>query len=136
MSCNKFDKKDSNYYTKDDSPDFYCIKCLNSALPLQNLDNNRFQLVVNAINCPDEYDTYDIQLSQSQKDMIKKLNVAIGSGMSIDHDDEDINPINCKYYTIEEHNKKKFDSTKHFSILHLNIHSLEFHIEDLQSGKT
>jgi hypothetical protein len=77
---------------------------------------------------------YDIQLSQSQKNIVKKLNVAIGSGMSMDYDDEDINPINCKYYTIEEHNKKKFDSTKHFSILHLNIHSLEFHIEDLRTS--
>ena len=131
--CNKFDKKDYDYFQKDETPDFYCIKCL-QALPLQNLDNNHFDLAIKAIDCPDEFNANDIQLSQSQKEMIKKINQAISTGLCNDDDDDDINPVDCKYYTIDEHNNKKFNSIKHFSLLHLNIHSLEFHIEELRTA--
>ena len=133
-SCNKFDKNDYNYYQNNNSPEFFCLECLKTALPLQSLDNNHFQLAIKAINCPDEYDADEIQLSHTQKEMIKKLNTAIASGIDLESEDDDIRPINCKYYTTEQFSKKKFGSTKHLSILHLNIHSLEFHIEDLRTS--
>ena len=43
-----------------------------------------------------------------------------------------VHPIDCKYYSIEEFNGKRYNSIKNFSILHLNIHSLEFHIDELR----
>ena len=132
-SCNKFEKKDYQFYQNDESPDFYCLKCLAYALPFQNLDNNHFNLATKAVNCPDNFDANEIELTLTQKDMIKKLNRAIETGIHMEIDDDDINPINCKYYLPEEFNKKKFTSVKHFSILHLNIHSLEFHIEELRT---
>ena len=68
--------------------------------------------------------------------MIKEINKAIDRGFDLDDDSPDteneINPIDCKYYTINQLNDKKLNSVKHFSILHLNIHSLEFHIEELR----
>ena len=133
--CNKFDKKDYNYFQKDEAPDFFCLKCLTETLPLQTLDNNHFDLAIKAINTPDEFNANDIQLTKSQKDMIKKINHAIGTGIDPDYYDEDtINPVDCKYYTIDEHNGKKFNSSKHFALLHLNIHSLEFHIDKLRTA--
>ena len=40
----------------------------------------------------------------------------------IDNDSDDTSPINCNYYDIGEFQKGKFDSSKSFSIFHLNIH--------------
>ena len=74
----------------------------------------------------------NIQLTQSQKDMIDKINTSLGKDIRYDYVDEDTDPIDCKYYSVNEHNNKKFNSNKHFSLLHLNIHSLQFHIEELR----
>ena len=123
-NCNKFEKKDYQLYQNDDAPDFYCLKCLASTFPFQSLDNNHFHLANKAINCPNNYDAKEIELTLTQKNMIKKLNTAIETGIHMEVDDDDINPINCKYYSTEEFNKKKFNPVKHFSILHLNIHYL------------
>ena len=40
--------------------------------------------------------------------------------------------MNCNYYDIDEFNKAKFNPSKSFSILHLNIHSIKKHIEELR----
>ena len=49
---------------------------------------------------------------------------------------ENTNPENentnfCKYYDVNKFTNKKFKSESNFSILHLNIASLQFHFEDL-----
>ena len=67
--------------------------------------------------------------------MIRKINNSISKGFDFDDgdlDDEDVDIIDCKYYTIEELNAKRYNSLKNFSILHLNIHSLEFHLDELR----
>ena len=69
------------------------------------------------------------------------MNEALNRGLNLNfYDDKadtdnanDENPIDCKYYTIEQINEKKTNSIKYFSILHLNIHCLEFHIEELRT---
>ena len=43
----------------------------------------------------------------------------------INEENKDISPANCKCYTIEEFQSQ---NDKHFSILHLNISSVEFQI--------
>ena len=40
--------------------------------------------------------------------------------------------VDCKYYSAESFKEMKFNSAREFSILHLNIHSIEAHIEDLR----
>ena len=43
------------------------------------------------------------------------------------------NPLNdCTYLSVDEFKMKKFDPSKVFSVLHLNIHSIEKHIEELR----
>ena len=49
-----------------------------------------------------------------------------------DEGDEETAPINCNYYNYEEFSKANFDSSTSFSILHLNIHSIQLHIESLR----
>ena len=41
--------------------------------------------------------------------------------------------INCDYFNPDEFIKAKFNSTKEFSIFHLNIHSIQLHIEQLKN---
>ena len=61
--------------------------------------------------------------------------------MDDDYDDDDnvnpdgdlVSPINCNYYDYEEFSNSKFDSSKSFSVLHLNIHSIQKHIESLRT---
>ena len=40
--------------------------------------------------------------------------------------------MNCKYYSITEFEQAKFKPEKTFSILHLNIHSIQLHIAELR----
>ena len=41
-------------------------------------------------------------------------------------------PLSCSYYSCEDFIKAKFESQKNFSILHINIHSIQRHIEELR----
>ena len=45
-----------------------------------------------------------------------------------DHDQ----PLSCSYYSCEEFVKAKIEPHKNFSILHLNIHSIQLHVEELR----
>ena len=47
-------------------------------------------------------------------------------------EDDGTPPINCNYYDINEFTKAKFNASKSFSVLHLNIHSVNKHIEELR----
>ena len=52
------------------------------------------------------------------------------------NDDEDefsSPPIDCKYYYIDDFVNAKFYSKKTTSIFHVNIHSIEKHIDELRS---
>ena len=138
VKCNKLDKKDYKTYQDDKNLQFYCIKCLANSLPLLKLDNNQFDLTTQGIDFPDEVNIDELFLSTSQLSMIKKVNEAIDNGLDLDDEsaeidpENELHPIDCKYYNIEQFNGKRFNSIKHFSILHLNIHSIEFHIEELR----
>ena len=96
-------------------------------MPFLNLDNNQFNLTTKGIDYPDEVNIDEIFLSTTQLNMMQKINKAIDNSFNFNDDKVDldtenkINPIDCKYYTINQ-----------FSILHLNIHSLEFHMEELR----
>ena len=46
-------------------------------------------------------------------------------------DPDNINHNFCSYYETEDFIKAKFDPNSNFSILHLNIASLQFHFEEL-----
>ena len=70
-----------------------------------------------------------MKLDERQLDMIKKINATMEGNEDLDLE---TNPINCKYYSIEQFKRKKINPTKQFSILHLNIHSLELHLPELR----
>ena len=55
--------------------------------------------------------------------------------LNLTDDDEnfDNNNINCNYVNIDEFKDLKRSSNESFSMLHLNIHSLQLHIDELQA---
>ena len=77
--------------------------------------------------------------SQPQLEVLDRFNAAINN-ITFDLNEENniieneniIPPANCKYYTIDEFHTQTFNSDKHFSILHLNISSIEYHIEEFR----
>ena len=83
---------------------------------------------------------FDINYSPRIKDQkfFIEVNKAVYNSIhnitdDIDNEDEDLEiNMNCKYYGTEDFLKSKFKENKTFSILHLNIHSVEAHIEELR----
>ena len=133
--CNKLNDKDYRAYQTDKKLNFQCMKCLSDTLPGMGLNNKEFILMMNGVDIPEEIDVNEIFLSERQIEIISKINKAIDNGFGEDNPndgEDDIPTIQCKYYTTEEFNDEMFNSIKHFSVLHLNIHSVEFHIEELR----
>ena len=81
-----------------------------------------------------------IPKSQSQQEMLDRFNDAIANitfNLNNDKQDTEITSVpstNCKYFTINELNSQKIDPNKNFSMLHLNISSIEYHIEVFRKG--
>ena len=119
---NKLDKKDYNNYQEDEKN----ISTVSNVL----LNLLHFKILTSNID--------NIFLTATQYNLTKKINIAIGNGFDLQDDNTDtdkedvLNHIDCQCYTIYQLNKQEFNSIKYFSILHLNIHSLGLHIEELR----
>ena len=134
IKCNLLNLNDYKRLQNDTSP-FFCIKCTSSIFPFGNITNNEFYpLVTKGILFP-EHSSSSIAdpLSQQIQNHITDLNKYLDKFSSNDDEDENISPINCKYYEPHEFDKAKFNSSKSFSIFHLNIHSIQKHIDTLKT---
>ena len=104
-----------------------------STLPFQNLNNKEYNLTSKGIDLPNEVNIDEMSLSNAQENLIKEINIAINRGFNLNEkesdpdNEEEINPIDCKYYTTDQFNDRKFNSTKHFSILHLKLRNSVLH---------
>ena len=72
----------------------------------------------------------------SQQEMFNKLNQEINeynTRVINEENESDYNqPVTCNYYSIKEFTECKFNTRKTFSIMHLNIHSIQLHIDELR----
>ena len=130
--CNKYDKKDYEFFQKDVNKNmFMCLCCYNDCFPLHNLNDKQVQLTSQGIDIPEEVEIEHMNVDERQKDIIKRINETMANG---EEEIDEMDPVNCKYYNIEQFKNAKFSEHKHHSILHLNIHSLELHIEELRTS--
>ena len=133
IKCNKFNKSDYKLYQNNPDTPFYCIICTAENIPFSTLNNNQFNVaVIKGINNILET---EVQFSRSptEQQIFDKINNAINSNaFDLNENAEDDCTINCNYYSIEEFLSAKFNSSKSFSILHLNIHSIDRHIEEFR----
>ena len=134
--CNKFDDKDYRFFQDNPNAPFYCIVCFSENIPFSNLNNNLFSIAVEkGVNFL--VDT-DVRLAPSadEQHFFDKINRAISNNAfdtnaADDSEGDDDEPsINCKYYDINEFLSSKFNANKSFSVLHMNIHSVQLHIEE------
>ena len=102
-------------------------------MKLNNFGFNSF--INNKDPCNTDFHNYTPTLFQ--QNMFDKLNTEIdeyNNRADINESETDINQtICCNYYNPDEFNKCKFSSSKNFSLLHLNIHSIQLHIDELKT---
>ena len=107
---------------------FYCSTCVNNEIPFSNQNNNDFYATQTlGLNADTNIEHLNITLNNTDKKQIRQI-----SNLILETDDPDNENSNfCKYYSVDEFSNKKF-SKNNFSIFHLNIASLQYHIEDLR----
>ena len=132
IKCNKLDNKSYKYHSANPNAPFSCFSCVEEHIPFSKLDSAKFKLaVIKGINFVDEVE-FDIDVSVKNQALMDKINHMFHDN-SDNSDDDDMNDnINCKYYNIDDFTNLKLDSNRNFSILHLNIHSIELHIEEFR----
>jgi exonuclease III len=113
---------------------FYCIKYVSMVLPFNSLTNLDFYSIVKrGVMLSDEVmDNNQLGFLKCQE-YIKNLNEYISCNHDIENDEFPSPPVDCKYYTIDDFVESKFIPKKTTSIFHVNIHSIEKHIDELRS---
>ena len=142
--CNLLTLKEYNKLVEsDDDEAWYCINCIPEIFPFSNLNENEFYLT--SVEAQDVYNFENfVYATPSQKAQYAKLNTYINAKIDslqcdneedIVDDEFDVDPsIDCQYYDYADFLKAKFQPKTNFSILHLNIHSVQKHIDDLRSA--
>jgi len=137
IKCQYLDAKDYKLFQNDESLDFTCIPCKSENIPFTNLNINEFDVLLNkGINFKDN-DVINLAPTGNQKILFDQLNEAIQKSIieinnSDEHNDTDAPILDCKYYSVDEFRNQKFNPKKTFSIFHMNIHSVDLHIEELR----
>ena len=77
----------------------------------------------------------DLKPNHTQKLFFERINKEINdyndNYRNSNNDFETDEQMRCRYYDATDFNNSKFDKTNNFSLLHLNIHSIQAHFEDL-----
>jgi len=110
-----------------DKSHWVCINCVNSNLAFGHLDEKSFHLNSRGITNNFNLENINFSLNPSDKQLTDQI-----SKMIVENTDPDNDHNFCSYYEIEDFLQAKFDSNSNFSILHLNIASLQFHFEELK----
>ena len=140
IKCNNLDKKDYAFYqdVRNEHEPFFCINCISDNIPFSVLNNTEFNISVKKGVINSEEKHVDFVPSAFQQNMFDQLNAAINNNaFDLDTDSDNaegevIPSIDCQYYSVDDFSAANFSPTKHFSILHYNIHSIQCHIEEFR----
>ena len=130
-------------HQKNPDQHFCCQKCLEN-IPFNVLNDTEFETLIK-FDVLETQNGANIRLTPtpSQQRIIDRLkNLIQQQDNAHDHDkdndyaelpDNDFDkPLSCSYYSCEEFINAKLEAHENFSILHLNIHSIQLHIEELR----
>ena len=139
IKCNNLDKNDYAHYQDVKNADeiFICINCISENMPFSKLNNTEFYVLNKKGLINSEENHVDFVPSDFQQKIFDKLNAAINNN-AFDLDTEDENAdnmmtaVDCQYYTFDDFCSLNFTSTRTFSILHYNIHSMQRHIDEFR----
>ena len=125
-------EKYANLQNEDDDIPFICLKCdvLDnfSELPFAYLTED--EILANNLSNGSQtaLDNINIAIAKEDKKIIKKIKELIKNSSQSNEE----KTMSCKYYNIEKFKKAKFKEDKYLSVFHLNIASLQAHIEELK----
>ena len=127
IKCNNVTPPKYEEYKDDDDP-WLCINCIKASLPFGELDNKLFYLNQQGISTQSNLNKMSFSIKPNDKKLIKQI-----TNLIIENTDpENENSKFCNYYDVDKFVNKKFKPDSNFSLLHLNIASLQFHFEDLK----
>ena len=128
-SCGSFSHLRCENLTFDDfplPPDWKCTKCLSSCLPFSSIPRDDFLLTMKGISETDSNFLTNVP-SFSLKTLLDEF-----PGEKFAHDDFISSTVDSKYYTPTEFLYEPLPKGN-FSIIHLNIASLQRHIDELRN---
>jgi exonuclease III len=141
IRCNLLEAKTYNQMKNDseqDHPDkrFYCISCIQDNIPFTKLtDPDYYATVKKGVMISDEVLENDQLSTLNCQKYIEELNSYISNSITQNdnEDDNSLPPIDCKYYSVDDFTEAGFLDSKVESVFHINIHSIEKHIEELRT---
>ena len=127
--CSHLNDSEFAILTNSVEKDWSCFNCDKNNLPFSDLDDQQLFLTSYGF---DDFISDDISLLPNNE-TVKFVNDCdkITDTLDIDSDSNFPNIVNSKYYNIKEFNGIKPDSSSCFSITHVNLASLNKHIDDL-----
>ena len=145
--CNRISSKEYKTHQNNIDEPFCCQTCI-SCIPFNSLNPTEFQTFLK-FDVIETQEGSNIRLNPTtaQQKIIDRINNLIiqrnntyinNSEYDDDVDysgrpDNDVDqPITCSYYTCDDFVKAKLEAHKNFSILHLNIHSIQLHVEEIR----
>ena len=129
ISCASISKTRYNeLILSENNEPFLCNSCITDALPFSYESDRSFtQTNILGLNENTNLENLSFKLSTSEKKSISQI-----SNLILETNDPNCHTKSfCKYYTIDDFLGKNFKQKEHFSIFHLNTHSLQFHKQDL-----
>ena len=109
-----------------------CIKCVSQIFPFNSLTNSDYYSIVQrGIALPDAVIDNDQLTFLRCKEYLTNLNDYIST--QNESDEFSSPPVDCKYYSMDDFVESKFNPSKTTSLFHINIHSIEKHIDELRS---
>ena len=120
-------------YQRNDKLVFYCIKCKEDNIPFMNLNDFEFD---NFIRNKKNVTFSNFTPTTHQQEMFDKLNNEIEKNNTRQNDEDESDydhHTNCNYYGVDEFLNCQFNSDKNLPIMHLNIHSIQLHIDELKT---
>ena len=134
IKCQHLDAKDYQLYQDNPDIEFTCVPCISDIFPYTKLNDIQFDVAVKkGVNFRED-DVANLMPSGNYKTLFDQLNLAIQNSLAELGDDSLDPPHNCQYYSTDDFLKQKFKSDKSFSVFHINIHSIDLHIEELRTA--
>ena len=124
--CNLFNDNDYEKFKQDSSLEFTCLKCNALTFPFVSLDNAEYTCVNKGLSI----ENVDLSPTPQQQAIINKIMKHISSNSFSLNGNTD---YSCEYLSARDFKKKNFSEENHFSIFHMNIHSIERHIDEVRT---
>ncbi len=119
IKCNRLNEKDYKKIQDDPTKEgtvFYCIECMRKLLPFNSLtDSDYYSIVERGVILPDVVTDNDQLAFLKCKEYLNKLNQYISDTQN-ENDEFSSAPVDCKYYSIDDFAKSKFNPMKTTSI--------------------